>query len=290
MAVLGIVVVSYGSAALLREHLATLDRSAMATPAVVVVVDNLRDAAARAEVVALASDRGWECLTNPDNRGFGAAANQGVARAAELGCDAVVLLNPDLAAAGEVLDALAGAVAARPRTLVSPRVVRPDGRPWFTGGDLDLVAGRTRNVEAPPVPRAAGWLSGACLAASTGFWAELGGFADDYFLYWEDVDLSYRATRAGGTLLVRQDLTVTHDVGGTQGGKSATYMRFNTRNRLLFAARHLPREQARRWRRGAFGYARAVALRAGRRALLLRPGLVLAAVRGTLEGLALRPR
>lgn len=283
--VLGIIVVSYGSADLLATHLARLDRSALATPSVVVVVDNHRGPAEAAAVAALAADRGWELVANPDNRGFGAAANQGVARAAALGCDAVVLVNPDLAVTAEVLDALAAEAVARGRTLISPRVVRPDGRAWFTGGDLDLAAGRTRNVVAPAAPRSEGWLSGACLAATTAWWAELGGFADDYFLYWEDVDLSYRCTRAGGTLLVRQDLTVVHDVGGTQGGKSPGYMRWNCRNRLRFAARHLTPADRRRWRRGAPGYARAVLLRAGRRALVRRPGLVVAAVRGTLEGL-----
>jgi GT2 family glycosyltransferase len=282
--VLGIVVVSHGSADLLATHLARL--AAPTHPHVVVVVENRRTAAEAERVAALAAQHGWDLVANPDNRGFGTGANQGVARAAELGCDAVVLVNPDLAVTGEVLDALAAEVAARPRTLVSPRVLRPDGRAWFTGGDLDLVAGRTRNLEAPPEPRSEGWLSGACLAASVAWWQELGGFAEDYFLYWEDVDLSYRATRAGGALLVRQDLTVVHDVGGTQGGKSPAYMRFNCRNRLLFAAAHLARPERARWCRGAAGYARQVLLRAGRRELLRRPGLVVAAVRGTLEGLA----
>ena len=36
----------------------------------------------------------------------------------------------------------------------------------------------------------ANWLSGACLAFSATAFDRLGGFGEDFFLYWEDVDIS----------------------------------------------------------------------------------------------------
>ena len=58
-------------------------------------------------------------------------------------------------------------------------------------------------------------------------WRAVGGFDEDYFLYWEDVDLSLRLLRAGAALEVRHDLEVVHDVGATSHdraeGKSAVY-------------------------------------------------------------------
>ncbi|TQL01441.1 glycosyltransferase family 2 protein [Cellulomonas sp. SLBN-39] len=286
---LGIVVVSFGSAPLLRENLATVDLSALRTPHRVVVVDNLRDARSRAEVRECAQEHGWDLVAQDANPGFGAAADAGVRRAAALGCTAVVLVNPDARVDAPTLDALAEQVDRTPRTLVSPRVDRADGRPWFTGGEIDVAAGRTRNVVTDGTPQAHGWVSGACLAASVAWWDELGGFDDDYFLYWEDVDLSYRCTAAGGTVLVRQDLVAVHDVGGTQdagtaGAKSATYYRWNTRNRLVFAAKHLPAADVRRWLWRTPGYARAVLLRGGRRQLLRPWGPVWAVTRGSVEG------
>ena len=285
--VLGIVVVSYGSAELLRVHLASVDRAAMRTVTAVVVVDNLRSAPAQDEVHRCADEHGWNLVTNSTNQGFGAAANQGVDRALALGCTAVVLLNPDADADGELLDALAEEIAHSPRSLVSPRIVRPDGRPWFSGGGMDLRRGWTLNRVQPAEPRSDGWLTGACLAASADLWRDLGGFDEDYFLYWEDVDLSYRCTRAGGTLLVRGDLEAVHDVGGTQGAeKSAVYYRYNCRNRLLFAAKHMPRSTVCRWLAYTPAYARRVLLRGGRRQLVRSPGLVWAAVRGSCLGAA----
>ena len=92
------------------------------------------------------------------------------------------------------------------------------------------------------------WLTGACLAVSKQVWQATGGFDPDYFLYWEDVDYSQRAKAVGARLVVRNDLVVTHDVGATQGtGKSAVYLRFNSRNRLLFASKWLPKRIQRRW-------------------------------------------
>lgn len=287
---LGIVVVSYGSADLLRTHLAHLDRGALRTPHLVVVVDNLRDAVSRAQVRDAAAAHGWDLVEQAGNPGFGPACDAGVAHATAAGCDAVVLLNPDAAVDAPTLDALAEQVARTPRSLVSPRIVRADGRPWFTGGSVDVAAGRTRNVVTDGTPRDEGWVSGACLATSSSWWHELGGFDPDYFLYWEDVDLSYRCTRAGGTVHVRDDLVAVHDPGGTQGeagarAKSPTYYRYNTRNRLLFAGKHLGGRDLRRWVLGTPGYARAVVLRGGRRQLLRSPRPVLSVLRGSAEGL-----
>ncbi len=68
----------------------------------------------------------------------------------------------------------------------------------------------------------------------------VGGYDESYFLYWEDVDFSVRASHVGAHLQVLTDVTAIHDEGGTQEttkgrAKSLLYYRYNTRNRLLFA-------------------------------------------------------
>ena len=64
--------------------------------------------------------------------------------------------------------------------------------------------------------------------------------------------------------MVRNDLVVTHDVGATQGtGKSAVYLRFNSRNRLLFASKWLPKRIQRRWIRQTPAESYRVLVRAG---------------------------
>lgn len=284
---IGIVVVSFGSATLLERNLPP----ACPDGATVVVVDNRRSTQSQDEVRRSAERHGWDLVTLPDNRGFGAGANVGVRRALRLGCDEVVLLNPDLRADAGTVEALALEARTRPGTMVAPRITRPDGTPWFTGAVVDHAAGWTRNVPRLPEGTANGWLTGACLAVSASLWTRLGGFDERYFLYWEDVDLSRRCLETGGGVQVREDLTAVHDVGGTQsapgGGKSSVYYRYNCRNRLLFAAVHLDRGEQLRWIARTPAYARRVLLRGGRRRLLRDPRPVLDVTLGSLWGVAL---
>jgi GT2 family glycosyltransferase len=281
-----VVVVNYGSSALLRENLAGLTGAGLR----VVVVDNFTTAAERDRLAALGAAAGWEVLPLPGNPGFGAGANAGVARAGELGCTAVVLLNPDVQASPAVLQALVAHVRAAPDALVSPLIRRPDGVVWFAGAELLLDTGTTRALHGRP-PTGEPWLPGTCLAVHIDLWDRLQGFDDAYFLYWEDVDLSHRCLAAGGRLDVRDDLEVVHSVGGTQGpGKSAVYYRYNCRNRMLFAVRHLPPAAVLRWLLHAPGYTRSVLLRGGRRQFVRTPSLLLAGVGGTGAGIVLAVR
>jgi hypothetical protein len=83
-----------------------------------------------------------------------------------------------------------------------------------------------------------------------------------------------------------------HDEGGTHGrtdgpAKSALYYRYNCRNRLAFAARHVGRRRLVRWILTTPGASWDILLRGGRRQLLGSPGLAWAALAGTCSGLRL---
>lgn len=282
-----VVVVNYGSSRLLAENLPALSEVAGLA---VVVVDNLSTAGERTAVGALADEHGWTLVALPGNPGFGAAVNAGVARAREEGAEQLVLLNPDATAAGPVLEALVAAAREDDLALVCPLVEDATGAVWFAGGELDLADGATRTRGVDVATAAHPWVTGACLAFSAALWDRVGGFDDRYFMYWEDIDLSSRVLAAGGRVVVRRDLRAVHQVGGTQEGegKSGLYCRYNCRNRLLYAALHVPDPQLRRWLRGAPRYAARVVQRGGRRALARRPVVPLwSALRGTAEGIAL---
>lgn len=293
-----VVVVNFGSHDLVEANVVPVARH---TPDVlVVVVDNFTTPTERAAVADLAARHGWAAVLSEGNAGFGGGVNRGVATALELGAESFLLLNPDATIDAESLRHLRTVVADDPLALVAPTVVRPDGSVWFAGADLCLDTGQMRSRrrrgeararDARP-PRLEEWLSGACLMVSAQLWRRLGGFDEEYFLYWEDVDLSHRAVAAGGRLVVDSVARAVHDEGGTQqpgGGraKSAGYYYFNIRNRLLFAARHLDDEDLRRWVRTTLPAAREIVLRGGRRQLLRPRGPLGAAYRGTRDGLAI---
>lgn len=291
---LAVVVVGYGSSDLLAANLAPLTRTLPG--ALAVVVDNRTTAGERERMRTLARAEGWRLVEPSENLGFGVGMNTGVAEALAAGADALLLLNPDATIEPAAVATLLGAVRDDPDALLAPRILRPDGSVWFDGSDLHLGDGRisaTRKRTELGVRDAELWLSGACLVLSAALWERIGGFGDGYFLYWEDVELSYRARRAGARVRVVPEATAVHAEGGTQGeghqssgeAKSETYYYFNIRNRLVFAARNLDPPSVRRWRRASLPIAYEVLLQGGRRQFL-RPVVPLrAAFRGVRDGL-----
>jgi GT2 family glycosyltransferase len=290
-----VVVVNFGSHELLETNLLPVARH---TPdARVIVVDNFSSVSEREAVVAQAERHGWEAVLSSSNLGFGGGMNLGVARAAALGASSFLLLNPDATLDAISFELLRQRADMEPMALVSPVVVRPDGSEWFSGCDLYLDSGYTRSTKKRD--DAAGhriepWLSGACLMVSGELWRKLGGFSDSYFLYWEDVDLSYRTRRLGGKVVVLEGAVAVHDEGGTHElqtrakigrGKSATYYYYNLRNRLLFASCCLDEADIRRWMRTSVQAARDVLLQGGKRQFLRPAQPLSAAFRGTLDGL-----
>ncbi len=300
-----IVVVNYGSSALLEQTLQQTS-SWSARPEIVVVDNRTTDDEAE-QVLALSARHGWTAVLNDRNAGFGGGVNLGAAAAIRAGADTLAILNPDAAIAEADLQRVIARSHAQPWALLSPRVVTPFGRTWFDGAVVDLDAGRTlstRRAQALGLQHTMPWISGATVVTSAALWRDLQGFAEEYFLYWEDVDLSARALRLGAELVVVEDAMAVHDEGGTQAAGSGTraaapwtrsesYYYFNIRNRLLFAARNLTAEQASQWDATAWRSAYQTLLIGGRRKFL-RPAMpVRAAVRGVRDGrafLAEQPR
>jgi GT2 family glycosyltransferase len=283
------VVVNYGSSELLAANLVA--SAVSCGPAIVVVVDNPTTDDERRRVRALSAAQGWSLVEASENVGFGGGMNLGVARARELGATEFLLLNPDARIGAEAWKTLHAALT--PNALVAPRIVDGVGRTWFDGADLYLSDGRTmgahRRSQRPGEPRWP-WLTGACLLVGDDLWQRVGGFDEEYFLYWEDVDLSRRVVDAGGELVLVRDAEVVHDEGGTHReagrpeAKSSTYYYHSIRNRLMFAVKHLDDEGVRRWSRSSIAAAKEVLLRGGRRQFAHPMAPLRAAYRGIRDG------
>jgi len=287
-----IVVVNYGSAELVAENLGSTHRGLPGSS--VVVVDNWSTAAERSRMSELAADRGWSLLEMDHNAGFGGGVNAGATAAFARGATDILVLNPDARIDAESVARLAAVADEERLTVASPVVQDPAGKVWFAGLDLYLEDGSIRAPRRRPQHPGAHyveWLSGACLWITREAWDVAGGFDDDFFLYWEDVDFSRRAAERGVRLVVVADAVAIHDEGGTQRSrtqrpeaKSETYYYYNIRNRMLYAARHLDSDGIRRWRRSAGRNAWQVLLRGGRRQFLRPVAPLRAAWRGLRDG------
>ncbi len=155
---------------------------------------------------------GVTAVTNEQPLGFGANVNRGVALTES---ELIVSANPDAVPAADAVAQLRAFMEAHPRCgIAGPRMVFPDGRwqpsrrrfPTVLGTivrrtPLRLVVRQRHHYhldEAPPgEPVPADWMLGGFLMLRRSMLDELGGFDEGFRLYGEDIDLAYRAMRAG---------------------------------------------------------------------------------------------
>ena len=71
--------------------------------------------------------------------------------------------------------------------------------------------------------------------------AAAGLFAEDYFLYFEDLELCLRARRAGYRTVVVPGAVAAHEVAGSAGARSSRRLYFSCRNHLRLAGQAYPR-------------------------------------------------
>jgi len=95
--------------------------------------------------------------------------------------------------------------------------VEASTRPPSRGATAPVGAEEADTGGMPPLPKEPGFVSGACLAIPCDAFVEVDGFAESFFLYHEDVDLSLRLRLAGGRLGVEPDAVVEHDYEFTKG-------------------------------------------------------------------------
>lgn len=83
--------------------------------------------------------------------------------------------------------------------------------------------------------------TGCCMLIPTNVIREVGMFDDDYFLYWEDVDLSQRIKGSGYYLFFCPSSIIWHKNAGSSGGSgSFLHTKYQERNRIRFAMKYAP--------------------------------------------------
>jgi hypothetical protein len=217
-----VVIVNWNGAAYLDQLIQSIQRDA---PAKIVVVDNN---STDSSVTILKKFADVQLIENAENRGFGAAANQGIAVA---DTSNVLILNVDVHAVSGSIPALekflaenndAGAVA--PRLSFSDGSLQLSCRNFPTPFTLFLYLSfldrifptkyrlgakdhkNTRSVQQP---------MGAVIMVRKKVLDQIGAFDETFFLYMEDVDLCERIIREGWKIYYYPAAEFIHDAGGS---------------------------------------------------------------------------
>lgn len=212
---LAVIFVNYRSIFHLSRALRSLERDPFFRENAQLIIVNQDDTEQRALSV-LSEQRGCR-LIGRANHGFASGANSGTSFA---GARYIVFLNPDTQYhTGSLRDGIElfqkkeklGIVGA---TLLSDR----DPEPWSKGRFLTLPRLFWNNI-FPKVSREGcdeiDWVSGGALFIRKELFQALGGFDENFFLYFEDMDLCKRASDGGFSVEFLPSLQFSH-----QGGKS----------------------------------------------------------------------
>ena len=197
-----------------------------------------------------------QCLPQPRNRGFGCGHN---AVLSQLTSDFHLVLNPDVELQEDILQVgLASMRQGEDSVLLSPKVVGGQGEQEFLCKRYPsvlvlLLRGfapaalrrlfrrrleryEMRDVCSGETPVDVAIASGCFMLVRTAALRSVGGFNEDFFLYFEDFDLSLRLAEKG-RLVFEPRMHIVHH-GGYAANKGRAHVKYFIRSGIRFFNRH----------------------------------------------------
>jgi len=212
-----LIIVSFNTKEILKNALSSIFAYCPREMFEVIVIDN-NSGDGSAEMLNNFFGDKIKLIINKHNAGFGAANNLGakIARGEYL-----FFLNSDIIAKEDILSGLAKIFESRPEIgILAPRLILPDGSEQkFASGNFpslaDLILGKIKKDAAEKKYIKIDWVSGAALAIRKNLFDQAGGFDENFFMYFEDIDLCKRVKDISYQVAVLPSITVVH-----LGGKS----------------------------------------------------------------------
>jgi GT2 family glycosyltransferase len=226
-----IIVVAYGHETSIGNTLDAIAEDKYAQDSVILVDNHPQHRCAAIAKTHKAVDH----VVESDNHGFGAGCNLGANYAKE--ADMLYFLNPDAVPQKNFLSEIKKAYADRPEWKAwMSLLLLPNGKVNSAGNVVHLsglswVLGYGKPASDYTVPMEVTSLSGACLAIRKSSWDELSGFTTDYFLYYEDTELSSRMLLRGWKMGLWPSSQVLHDYDFKKNNKKWFYLE---RNRYVY--------------------------------------------------------
>ncbi len=248
MSTLSVVVVNHNTRDLLRDCLGSVVADGAGIPMQIVVVDNGSSdnsgAMVRAEFPASI------LIENISNHGFSKANNQGLKAS---NSDFVLFLNSDSRLQKGALKALIDFIQSSPNVgIVGPRVLNGDGSLQLSCGISPTVWTEVCNKLLLHIPfpffkmgswahdetREVGWVSGACMFVRREMLEQIGYLDEGMFMYYEDLDICFRARRSGWKVSYVPGGQVIHLGGRTSQVKFGPMLIASVRSSFYFFRKH----------------------------------------------------
>lgn len=187
-----------------------------------------------------------EVIAMPENHGFGSAANEGIRRTQSR---YVALLNQDAEADSRWLEELVRALEENPEVgfcasrmlLFHNRSIVDSAGDGYTplGAPYNIGRGLPNDGRFDRPRKVFGACAGAAMYRRALF-EDIGLFDEDFFLIFEDVDLSFRAQLAGYQCLYVPSAIVYHVAGATLPKGGPTHSYYCARNDIVVLLKNMP--------------------------------------------------
>lgn len=160
------------------------------------------------------------------NKGFGNACNIGAKQAKG---DILFFLNPDTELLNNISSSIKQFFLDKKISIIAPALITTDGKiqKWSAGKEINIVSLIKNNLfdwnskallEKKSV--LVDWVSGAAFLIKRDIFDKIGGFDENFFMYYEDIDLCLRIRNAGGKIILLSEIKVLHIGGQSYGEKS----------------------------------------------------------------------
>lgn len=227
----------------------------------IIIVDN-----ASRKPLEIASTDTVIVLRSEENTGFTGGFNIGIKRALADGADYVMVVNNDTTLDPDLfLELLAGFTQDSKVGAVVPKIYFAKGYEfhkdrykkeelgkviWYAGGSMDWANAQSVHIGVDEVDRGQydtiekiTFATGCCMMFPREVLEKVGMFDDEFFLYYEDADLSQRIRRAGYNILYLPKAVLYHVNASSSGGAgrgNTLQDYFITRNQMLFGMKYAP--------------------------------------------------
>lgn len=240
-ATVDVVIVNYRTGTLVVQCLESLEEDRAQCPDLrVIVVDNASNDGSADLIDQVIQSRDWNWVTlmrSPENRGFGAGSNLGIAWALDRPnpADLIWLLNPDTLVIPGAGATLARFMADHPAAgIAGSALLDADGKPWPFAFRFPSLLGEiergsrlgfiSRLLRDSATLRRMGdrcekvdWVSGASFIIRHDLLEDGMRFDEGYFLYYEETDFCLHARRKGWDCWYVPDAVVLHIAGQSTG-------------------------------------------------------------------------
>lgn len=253
---ISILILNYNTKALLEQCLNSIKSNARNIQYEIIVVDNNSSDGSVEYIEQHFS--GLTIIANKHNAGFTKANNQAAKLAKGRN---LLILNSDTIIHPNSLDALVEYLNASPNVaIVGSKLKNPDGSLQLSCGIYPNLYNQflyrtfiSRIFPNNPIlgvyqyggwdystTRLVDWVTGACLLIRKEIFERIGGFDENIFMFYEDVDLCFRVKKLGHNIVFFPDAEITHIQGGSWKNYRETPISHGCKSALYFFKKHYP--------------------------------------------------